>query len=158
MVTISNCLWFDGNAQEAVEFWTSLVEGSAIGDVSYYPEGAQLPEGTVLMMTFTLAGEHFSALNGGPQYRFSPAHSIQLNAPDQAAADRYWDALTAEGGEEGQCGWCTDRFGMSWQVIPAGLGELLGDPDPVRAARANEALMVMKRIDIEALRRAADGE
>ena len=158
MVTISNCLWFEDGAQEAVEFWTSLIEGSSIGEVSYYAEGAPKPAGTVMMMTFTLAGEHFSALNGGPGHSFTPAHSIQVNASDQASADHYWDALTSDGGAEGPCGWCTDRFGVSWQVIPPGLGELLSDPDPGRSARANAALMEMTRIDIDAMRRAADGE
>lgn len=154
-MTVTPCLWFDGNAEEAVEFYVSLVPGSKVTAISRYGPGMPLPEGMVMTISFELAGSAYTALNGGPEYQFTPAISLQLPAADQDEVDRYW-ALLSEGGEPGPCGWLTDRFGLSWQVIPEALPELMSDPDPARAQAAQQALMTMSKIDIAALRQAAD--
>ena len=150
-------LWFDGDAEAAAAFYTSLLPGSSIEGVTRSaadsPSG---PAGMVLTVAFELAGTRFVALNGGPQFRFSEAVSFQIACADQAEVDRLWAAL-ADGGEEGPCGWLKDRWGLSWQIVPTRLSELLADPDPVRAKRATEAMLAMGKIDIAALERAADG-
>lgn len=150
-------LWFDGAAHEAAAFYTSLLPDSRIERVARAaadtPSG---PAGTVQTVEFTLAGSRFIALNGGPMFRFTEAVSFQIACDGQAEVDRLWSAL-ADGGEEGACGWLKDRWGLSWQVVPAGLHELLGDPDPARARRATEAMLQMRKLDIAALERAADG-
>lgn len=155
MTTVTPCLWFDGNAEEAVEFYVSLVPGSKVTAISRYGPDMPLPEGTVMTISFELAGSAYTALNGGPEYRFTPAISLQLPAADQDEVDRYW-SLLSEGGEPGPCGWLTDRYGLSWQVIPEALPALMSDPDPARARAAQQALMTMSKIDINALRQAAD--
>lgn len=155
MTTVTPCLWFDGNAEEAVDFYVSLVPGSKVTAISRYGPGMPFPEGEVMTVAFELAGSPYTALNGGPEYQFTPAISLQLSAADQDEVDRYW-ALLSEGGEPGPCGWVTDRFGFSWQVIPEALPALMSDPDPARAHAAAQALMKMSKIDIAALRRAAD--
>src|SRR5437016_13908144 len=139
---IAPCLWFNGEAEDAAKFYVSIFPDSRIDSVSRYDGGTRLPvafpKGTALMVEFTLAGQRFQALNGGPQFKHSEAISLSVSCRDAKDVDHYWSALTAKGGAEGPCGWCKDRFGVSWQVVPEGLGELLSDPDPGRAGRAME--------------------
>jgi predicted 3-demethylubiquinone-9 3-methyltransferase (glyoxalase superfamily) len=150
-------LWFDTQGEQAAEFYTSLFPNSSIGSIARYPEGAPGPEGEVMTVDFSLDGQPFTAINGGPHFTFDEAISFVIEVDDQAELDRYWDALTAEGGEEVQCGWCKDRFGLSWQVVPKGMQELFEDPDKGRAQRAMQAMLGMKKLDIAAMRAAADG-
>jgi predicted 3-demethylubiquinone-9 3-methyltransferase (glyoxalase superfamily) len=157
MPTITPYLWFDTQGLEAAEFYVSLFPNSQISSVTHYGEGGPRPAGSVMTVEFTLDGHPYTALNGGPDYTLDEAFSLQVVCADQAELDRYWDALTARGGEEGPCGWCKDRFGVSWQVVPEGLGELLGDPDPGRASRAVQAMLSMSKLDLSAMRTAADG-
>ena len=156
MSKIAPCLWFNGQAEEAAKFYVSLFPDSTIGAVSRYGAGAPFPAGTALMVEFRLFGQRLQALNGGPQFTFSEAVSLSIDATDEAEVDRYWAALIADGGEESQCGWLKDRFGVSWQIVPRGLGALLSDPDPARADRATQAMMAMKKLDLAAMRAAAD--
>jgi predicted 3-demethylubiquinone-9 3-methyltransferase (glyoxalase superfamily) len=156
MSRIATNLWFDDQALEASELYVSLVPNSRITDVSRYGDGAPMPAGTVLTVAFELDGQRFLALNGGPQFSFTEAVSVVVTCADQLEVDRLWAALT-EGGEEGSCGWCKDRFGLSWQVVPEGLPQVLGDPDPERAGRAMQAMMGMSKLDLPALQAAADG-
>lgn len=156
MTTVTPCLWFDGNAEEAVEFYTSLVPGSKVTAVSHYGPGMPYPEGMVMTISFELAGSPYTALNAGPEFPFTEAISLQLSAADQGEVDRYWARLAEGGGQPGPCGWIKDRFGLSWQVVPEALPELMSDPDPARARAAGQALMAMSKIDIVALRKAAD--
>ena len=149
-------LWFDTQAEEAAEFYVSVFPNSRVVEVSRYTEAGPGPAGSVMVVDFELAGQPFTAINGGPQFPFTEAVSLLVECADQAEIDHYWDALTA-GGEEVQCGWLKDRFGFSWQVCPAGMGEVLNDPDPERARRAVEAMFGMKKLDVAALRAAADG-
>jgi predicted 3-demethylubiquinone-9 3-methyltransferase (glyoxalase superfamily) len=149
-------LWFDGRAEEAATFYVSLFDDAEITDVQRNPPGAPGSPGEVMTVGFRLADQRFTALNGGPQYPFTPAVSFFVRCDDQAEVDRLWDALT-DGGQEQPCGWLVDRFGLSWQVVPARLMELLGDPDPVRAQRAMQAMLQMRKIDVQALEDAADG-
>lgn len=153
---IETCLWFDGKAEEAAQFYVSLFPNSRIKETSRYGEGSPMPAGTALMVTFDLDGRPFQALNGGPQNRFTPAVSFVISCRGQEEVDRYWDALV-EGGEEGPCGWLTDRFGVSWQVVPDELGSLLGSADPAAAQRATAAMLQMSKLDVAALRAAHDG-
>lgn len=148
--TITPCLWFDGAGLDAAEFYVSLFPESSIDAVTPGPDG------TPMMIVFTLMGRPFQALNGGPQFRFNEAVSLVVPCDGQDDVDRYWSALV-DGGEEGQCGWLKDRFGVSWQVVPNQLGELLGDPDPERAGRAVAAMLQMRKIDLTVMRAAADG-
>jgi predicted 3-demethylubiquinone-9 3-methyltransferase (glyoxalase superfamily) len=154
---IAPCLWFDGQAEEAAELYVSLLPDSRIDGVhrapADYPSGKT---GDVLTVTFTLAGRQFTGLNGGPDFRFNEAVSFQIFCDDQAEVDRLTEALSAHPEAE-QCGWVKDRYGLSWQIVPRTLLRLLDDPDPDRARRAMEAMMEMKRIDIAAIERAADG-
>jgi len=152
MTTITPFLWFDGNAEDAAQFYTSLFDDGRIEEVHRAPSGGTPSNapGSVMVVLFTLAGQRFAALNGGPQFRFCEAVSFQIQVADQAEVDRLWAALT-DGGEPGPCGWCKDRFGLSWQVTPVRLLELVQDPDPVRAQRAFTAMMSMSRIDLAAL-------
>jgi predicted 3-demethylubiquinone-9 3-methyltransferase (glyoxalase superfamily) len=149
-------LWFDNEALEAAEFYTSIFPNSRIVNVSRYTEAGPRPEGTVMTAEFELNGNRIVAINGGPQYTFSEATSLQIRCDDQDEIDHYWERLT-DGGQEGPCGWLKDRFGFSWQVIPADIDELFADPDPDRSRRAMEAMFGMKKLDIAALRAAADG-
>jgi predicted 3-demethylubiquinone-9 3-methyltransferase (glyoxalase superfamily) len=148
-------LWFNGEAEEAAKFYVSLFPEGEITAVSRYGAGAPFPAGTALMVEFRLAGRRFQALNGGPQFKHSEAISLSISAKDAAEVDHYWNGLTANGGAEGQCGWLKDRFGVSWQVVPDGLGQVLSDPDPTRARRALQAMMQMKKLDLAAMRAAA---
>lgn len=160
MQKITPFLWFDSNAEEAIDFYTSVFRDSRIVSVSRYDEaGAQasgMPEGTVMTATFELEGQQFMALNGGPQFKFSEAISFFVACETQEEVDELWEKLPA-GGEAGQCGWLKDRFGVSWQVVPTILGELLNDPDPEKAQRVMTAMLQMKKLDIAALRRASEG-
>jgi predicted 3-demethylubiquinone-9 3-methyltransferase (glyoxalase superfamily) len=151
------CLWFDTQAQEAAEFYTSLFPNSRIVTVTRYPEGTGDRVGEVLTVSFELDGAYYLALNGGPEFTFDEAISITIDCEDQAEIDRYWDALVANGGQEGPCGWLKDKYGLSWQVVPTGMEEVFSDPDPERAKRAMEAMLKMRKLDIEALRSAAAG-
>ena len=151
------CLWFDGKAEEAATFYTELLPDSHIDRLFRSPADTPSgPAGMVLVVDFTLAGQHFQGLNGGPDFRFNEAVSFVIECDDQAEVDRLWDALTANGGEPGPCGWLKDRFGLSWQIVPRELNELMEDPDPERARRATEAMLKMGKIEVEELRKAAD--
>jgi predicted 3-demethylubiquinone-9 3-methyltransferase (glyoxalase superfamily) len=156
MGRITPCLWFDTQAEEAAQFYVSVFKNSRILDTSHYTEGSPRPAGEVLTVEFELDGQAFTALNGGPEFTFSEAVSFQVSCADQGEVDYYWDNLTAGGGEPGPCGWLKDRYGVSWQIVPTAMVELLGDPDPARAARAMKAMMSMGKLDIAALQAAAD--
>jgi predicted 3-demethylubiquinone-9 3-methyltransferase (glyoxalase superfamily) len=157
MQAIYPCLWFDGNAEEAVQLYTSLLPNSQIDKVWRSPADTPSgPAGMVLTVDFTLNGQRLQGLNGGPDFRFNEAISLVIECDDQAEVDRLWDALTADGGEPGPCGWLKDRFGLSWQIVPRELNELVAHPDPERARRAMEAMLKMGKIEVEELRRAAD--
>ena len=156
MSRIAPCLWFDGTAEEAASFYVSLLPDSQIDKIVRSPADTPSgPEGSVLVVEFTLAGQRFIALNGGPQFRFNEAISFTIDCSDQAEVDRLWEALSADEAAE-QCGWLRDRFGVSWQIVPSALPKLLGDPDPDKARRAMQAMLQMKKIDIAALERARD--
>ncbi len=155
MPRITPNLWFDTESKEAAEFYVSVFPNSEITTVSYYGEAGPRPAGTVLTVDFVLDGQRFTAINGGPQFTFDEAISLLINCADQDEVDYYWAKLT-EGGEESQCGWLKDRYGLSWQVVPAGMEELMTDPDPGRAQRAMKAMLGMKKLDVAALYAAAD--
>ncbi len=153
MQKITPFLWFDNQAEEAAKFYVSLFKNSKILNVARYGEGAPLPKGTVMTVDFVLEGERFTALNGGPMFKFTEAISLLVNCETQAEVDRLWSKLTSNGGEESQCGWLKDKYGLSWQIIPTALGELLSSPDPEKARRAMTAMLKMKKIVIEDLKR-----
>ena len=158
MSKIAPCLWFDGSALQAAELYVSLFPDSRIGGVSRAPaDNPSTPEGAVLTVEFTLAGQRFIGLNGGPGFPFTEAVSFMIDCDDQAEVDRYWDALIDGGGSPGQCGWLKDRFGVSWQVVPKALTELFGGSDRAGAARAMNAMLQMTKIDVARLRDAYDG-
>lgn len=146
-------LWFDNNAEEAMNLYTSLFTNSKIVSVSRYGEAGPGQAGTVMTATFTLNGQEFMALNGGPHFNFTEAISFFVNCETQEEVDELWEKLS-EGGEKGQCGWLKDKFGVSWQIIPTALGELLGDKDPEKSKRVMEAMLQMHKIDIEKLKQA----
>jgi predicted 3-demethylubiquinone-9 3-methyltransferase (glyoxalase superfamily) len=156
--TISPFLWFDSQAEDAAKLYVSIFPNSQILGVSRYGDAGPGPKGTVMTVSFELDGLRFIALNGGPQFKFTEAISFSVNCETQEEVDRYWSKLTAGGGEEGPCGWLKDRFGLSWQVNPRVLGELLSDPDQKKAKRVMEAMLKMKKIDIPTLKRAAQGQ
>jgi predicted 3-demethylubiquinone-9 3-methyltransferase (glyoxalase superfamily) len=156
MSKITPCLWFDTDGEQAARFYTSLFANSSIGHISRYGESGPRPAGTVMTVSFVLDGEPFLALNGGPNHTFGEAISFQVSCADQDEVDRFWDALS-EGGEEGPCGWLKDRFGLSWQIVPTRLPELLGNRDAETAGSVMAAMMTMKKIEIGALERAAAG-
>ena len=149
-------LWFDTEAEEAAEFYTSLFPNSRIVNVSHYTDAGPRPAGEVMTVDFELNGQGFTAINGGPEFKFDEAVSFLITADDQEELDHYWERLT-DGGSEGPCGWCKDRFGLSWQVVPAGMAELFADPDKGRVERAMRAMLQMRKLDVAALREAADG-
>jgi len=148
---ITPSLWYDDNAEEAVNFYTSIFDDARIVETSRYGEGAPLPAGTLLTATFDLAGQRFMAINGGPHDSFNDAVSFYVSCETQDEVDRYWDALLADGGKPTQCGWLKDRFGMSWQVIPEALPRYLNDPDPQKAQRVMAAMLQMVKIDVDEL-------
>ena len=154
MPRITPNLWFDTQSKEAAEFYVSVFPNSRITNVTYYGEAGPRPAGTVLTVDFVLDGQPYTAIDGGPEFTFDEAISFLINCADQAEVDYYWERLT-EGGEEGPCGWLKDRYGVSWQVTPKSLSELMNDPDPERARRATEAMLGMKKIDIAAIEAAA---
>jgi predicted 3-demethylubiquinone-9 3-methyltransferase (glyoxalase superfamily) len=155
MPRITPNLWFDTESEKAAEFYVSVFPNSRIRNISYYNEAGPRPAGTVLTVDFVLDGQEYTAINGGPQFTFDEAISLLINCAGQEEVDYYWNKLS-EGGEEGPCGWLKDKFGLSWQVVPDGMGELLGGPDQERAQRAMKAMLGMKKIDVAALHAAAD--
>jgi predicted 3-demethylubiquinone-9 3-methyltransferase (glyoxalase superfamily) len=153
----TTCLWFDGQAEKAARYYTSIFPSSRIGRVGRYTEAGPGPAGSVLAVEFEANGQKFVALNGGPQFTFNEAISFQIHCDDQEEVDHYWNTLT-EGGEEGPCGWLKDKYGVSWQVIPARLIDMLGDPDQEKAKRTTEAMLAMGKLDIAELEKAHAGE
>jgi predicted 3-demethylubiquinone-9 3-methyltransferase (glyoxalase superfamily) len=158
---ITPCLWFDHQAEEAAAFYASIFERSKIGKIARYGEAGKehhgKPPGSVMVVEFELDGQPFTALNGGPVFQFNEAISLQVSCATQAEVDHFWSRLS-EGGAESQCGWLKDRYGVSWQIVPSVLPELMSGSDPVKSARAAQAMFKMKKLDIEALRRAYAGE
>ena len=155
MPRITPNLWFDTESEQAAEFYVSVFPNSEIKNVSHYTDAGPRPAGTVLTVDFVLDGQEYTAINGGPEFTFDEAISLLINCTDQDEIDYYWTKLS-EGGEEGPCGWLKDKYGLSWQVVPAGFGELMNDPDRGRADRAMKALFGMKKIDVAAVHAAAD--
>jgi predicted 3-demethylubiquinone-9 3-methyltransferase (glyoxalase superfamily) len=149
------CLWFDTEGEDAARFYTSIFPESKLGEITHYGSAGPRPAGTVMTVSFELMGREFLALNGGPEYTFNQAISFQIMCDSQEEVDRYWQQLTADGGVEGPCGWLNDRFGVPWQVVPRALPELLQQPDADRAQRVMQAMMGMKKIEIDELERAA---
>ena len=149
-------LWFDGNAEAAMNFYVSVFKNSKVVSVSRYGDAGPGPKGTVMSATFQLEGQPFYALNGGPQFKFTPAISLFVNCETQAEVDELWTKLTAGGGSEQPCGWLQDRFGLSWQIIPSALGRMLGDKNPKKAGAAMQAMLQMKKIDLQGLQAAFD--
>ena len=157
MQKITPFLWFNDQAEEAMNFYTAIFKNSKIGSVSRYGEGGPGPQGSVMTATFELNGQEFMALNGGPLFTFTEAISFFVNCETQAEVDELWEKLT-EGGEESQCGWLKDKYGLSWQIVPTALGELLNDPDAEKAGRVMNAMLQMKKIDVAGLRAAYEQE
>jgi len=155
MQKITTFLWFDGKAEEAINFYVSVFKNSKILNVTRYGEGGPAPKGTVMTATFQLEGQQFYALNGGPQYSFTPAISLFVNCETQQEVDELWEKLSADRKAE-QCGWLKDKYGLSWQIIPTALGKLLGDKDPAKAKQVMQAMLQMKKIDIKRLQEAYD--
>jgi predicted 3-demethylubiquinone-9 3-methyltransferase (glyoxalase superfamily) len=153
MQKITPCLWFDGQAEEAARFYISIFPNSKINKVTHYGEGAPRPKGSVLTVLFELDGQEFLALNGGPEFQFTEAVSFIVNCETQQEVDRMWEKLS-KGGKEVQCGWLTDRYGLSWQIVPTAVGKMLADPDPRRVERVFRAIMGMKKLDIKGLEEA----
>lgn len=157
MQKISPFLWFDSQAEDAANFYVSIFKNSEIRNVARYPEGSPAPAGTAMAVTFVLDGLEFQALNAGPQFSFTEAISFFVNAETQPEIDDLWEKLT-DGGEPGQCGWLKDKFGLSWQIVPPVLSELLGDPDPAKSGRVMQAMLGMRKLDIADLRAAYDAD
>lgn len=160
MQKITPNLWFDTQAEEAAKLYTSLFPDSKILNVSHYPEEATevagMPAGSVMTVEFELAGQQFLALNGGPQFKFTEAISLMVDCKDQEEVDHYWNALTADGGEESMCGWLKDKFGLSWQITPTVMNQFASDPDPKKSGAAMKAMLGMKKLDIAKLQEAYD--
>jgi predicted 3-demethylubiquinone-9 3-methyltransferase (glyoxalase superfamily) len=157
MQKIKPFLWFDSNAEEAMNFYTATFKNSKIGQVRRYGEAGPGPKGSVMTATFQIEGQEFMALNGGPHYKFTPAISFFVSCETQKEVDELWEKLSA-GGEAMQCGWLKDKFGVAWQIIPKALGELLGDKDPKKSQRVMKAMMGMVKIDVEGLKRAYEAK
>lgn len=159
---ITPCLWYDGNAQEAARFYASVFKDSEIVDETKHDElsaeASGLPEGSTLVVEFEIAGQKFVGLNGGPHFKFNEAISFMIDCKDQAEVDYFWSSLTADGGEESQCGWLKDKFGLSWQVVPTVMNDLVAGTDPEGSKRAMAAMMKMKKLDIQQLQDAYDGK
>jgi predicted 3-demethylubiquinone-9 3-methyltransferase (glyoxalase superfamily) len=153
----TTCLWFDGQAEEAAEYYISLFKNSKLGKVGRYSDAGPGNPGSVMAVEFEINGQKFMGLNGGPEFKFSEAISFQVHCDDQAEVDHYWNRFVEDGGEEGPCGWLKDKYGVAWQIIPAGAIELVTDPDPEKAKRASEAMFKMKKLDIEEMRKAHAG-
>ncbi|MGB3771355.1 MAG: VOC family protein [Rhodococcus sp. (in: high G+C Gram-positive bacteria)] len=157
MQKITPTLWFDDKAEEAAEFYVATFGDGAILNVSRYGDAGPGPEGSAMMVDFELFGQRFNALNGGPQFQFTEAISMSVSCDGQEEVDRYWNALTSDGGSESQCAWCKDKFGVSWQVVPVQLMHLMSTPDPAASHRVMNAMLSMSRIVIDDLRKAHDG-
>jgi len=155
MPTVTPFLWFENQAEEAANFYVSLFPNSKVVSAARYGEGAPIPAGTVMTITFELNGQTIIALNGGPEFKFNESFSFYVNCETQREVDDLWNKLCKEG-EEGQCGWLKDKYGLSWQIVPSRLGELLGSPDPVKSKKVMEAMLKMRKIDITVLQRAHD--
>lgn len=158
MGNVSTCLWFDGQAEAAARFYTSVVKNSRVIDTVPYGEAGPGEKGSVMIVTFELGGQQFIGLNGGPQFKFDEAISIHLTCDSQEEIDELWQKLTAHGGEEGPCGWLKDKYGMSWQIDSRALHEMIMSPNQEGATRATKAMLGMKKLDIQALQDAFDGE
>jgi predicted 3-demethylubiquinone-9 3-methyltransferase (glyoxalase superfamily) len=160
MQKIHPFLWFDTEAETAARFYVETFKNSELGNISYYPAAAEdvsgKSKGSVMTVSFKIEDQEFTALNGGPNYKFSEAVSFMVSCKDQAEVDELWAILTADGGEEGPCGWLKDRFGLSWQIVPEGMNGLLGDPDPEKANKAMAAMLKMKKIDLNAMQEAME--
>ncbi len=156
MQKITPFLWFDDQAETAANLYVSIFKNSKITNINRYGEGGPQPAGTAFIVNFELDGQEFTALNAGPEFKFNEAISFYVNCEGQAEVDDLWAKLTADGGEESQCGWLKDKFGVSWQIVPTRLGELTGDPDPVKAQRVIQAMLQMKKIEIDQLQQAYD--
>lgn len=154
---LTTCLWFDGQAEEAANYYIAIFKDSKLGRVGRYTEAGPGPVGTVMAVEFELNGQKFVALNGGPQFTFTEAISFQIHCNDQDEVDYYWSKLS-EGGEEVACGWLKDKYGLSWQVIPTELIDMISDPDPGKAKRTTEAMLAMTKFDIAALQKTHAGE
>ena len=157
MQKITTYLWFDNNAEEAVNFYRSVFKNGKTEQELRWPEG-QANEGEILTMTFTLFGQEFIALNGGPHFKFNEAMSLFVTCENQAEVDEYWSKLTADGGQEAPCGWLKDKFGLSWQIVPKQMMGLLGHKDKEKAGRAMNAMMKMKKIELQKIQDAFDGK
>ena len=157
MNVIMPCLWFDGKAEDAANFYVSVFPNSRILETSRYPAGSHMPEGTVLTVDFEINGQRVQALNGGPEFTFSEAVSLSIECESQSEVDAYWSKLTADGGEESQCGWLKDKFGFSWQVVPARVAEMMATKDPAAFKRVFDAIMPMRKLDIAKLEQAYAG-
>lgn len=153
MQKITPFLWFDGNAEEAANFYVSIFKNSKIGTIGRYGEAGPGPKGGVMIVTFQLEGQEFTALNGGPQFKFTPAISLFVNCETQEEVDELWEKLAA-GGRKDRCGWLQDKYGLSWQIIPTALGKLMSDPDPEKSGRVMKAMLQMDKIDIKRLQQA----
>jgi predicted 3-demethylubiquinone-9 3-methyltransferase (glyoxalase superfamily) len=156
MPKLTPCIWFDNQGEDAANFYVSVFPNSKITNVLHYNDAGPREKGMVLTVDFELDGQRFTAINGGPEFTFDEAISMQIDCEDDAEADYYWSKLS-DGGEESQCGWLKDRYGLSWQVVPAGVLELISDPDDGRAVRAMRAMLGMRKLDVAAMRAAADG-
>jgi predicted 3-demethylubiquinone-9 3-methyltransferase (glyoxalase superfamily) len=156
MTGVTTCLWFDGQAEEAARFYTSIFEDSRIGRITRYTEAGPGPAGAVMSVEFELRGQRFVAVNGGPAFKFNPSVSFMIPCRSQDELDDYWSKLT-DGGTEQPCGWLKDKYGLSWQVVPEALSDMLSDPDPDKARRATEAMLKMRKLDIAALEEAHAG-
>lgn len=157
MQKITPFLWFDNNAEEAAQFYVSVFKNSRILAVTRYGDAGPGPKGSVMVVSFQLEGQQFTALNGGPRFKFSEAFSFVVSCENQQEIDDYWNKLTSDGGQESACGWLKDKFGFSWQIVPTALGKLISDKDPKKANRVMQALLQMKKIDIATLEEAAAG-
>jgi predicted 3-demethylubiquinone-9 3-methyltransferase (glyoxalase superfamily) len=155
---IKTFLWFDANAEEAANFYVSVFKRSKVLSVSRYGDAGPGPKGGAMTVNFQLEGQEFVALNGGPHFKFTEAISLLVDCDSQKEVDELWSKLTADGGAESQCGWLKDRFGLSWQIIPKALFELMGDPDPTKSERVVKAMLKMTKIDVAALERAHQGK
>jgi two-component system sensor histidine kinase QseC len=157
MQKISPCLWFDGQAEEAVQLYVSIFPNAKINEITRWGDTGPGKKGSVLTVTFTIEGQDFMALNGGPEYKFTPAISLMVSCRTQEEVDTLWSKLTAQGGEEVQCGWVTDKYGVSWQVVPEIFMRMIADKDQVKVDRVMKAMMPMKKLDIAALKAAFEG-
>lgn len=153
---ITPFLWFNDNAEEAIQFYSTVFKNAKTYDMTRYGDGAPFPKGTLMSATFELEGQRFMALNAGPHFKFNEAVSFYVNCATQEEVDELWEKLTANGGEPGRCGWLKDRFGLSWQIVPTVLGELLADPDARKANNVMQAMLQMDKIEIQALKQARE--